>query len=32
VLGRVKYDMYDVGAQTLQRGYVFIYLGRVPPK
>lgn len=31
VLGRVKYDMYDVAAQTLQQGYVFIYLGKVPP-
>jgi type II secretory pathway pseudopilin PulG len=31
VLGRVKYDMYDVGVtQTQQRGIVFIYLGRVP--
>jgi type II secretory pathway pseudopilin PulG len=31
VLGRVKYDMYNVGTtQTQQRGIVFIYLGRVP--
>ena len=31
VLGRVKYDMYDVGTtQTQKRGIVFIYLGRMP--
>ncbi len=30
VIGRVKYDMYDVGTQTQKRGHVFIYLGRVP--
>ena len=31
VIGRVKYDMYNVGTtQTQQRGIVFIYLGRVP--
>ena len=31
VLGRVKYDMYNVGTtQTQQRGIVFIYLGRMP--
>ena len=32
VLGRVKYDMYNVGNQTLQQGDVFIYLGKVPPQ
>ena len=32
VLGRVKYDMYNVGNQTQQKGDVFIYLGKVPPQ